>query len=31
VREVVLAHRGSVAVRSRPGVGSEFTVELPRS
>jgi signal transduction histidine kinase len=30
VREVVLAHRGTVEVRSRPGVGSEFSVQLPR-
>jgi signal transduction histidine kinase len=29
VREVVLAHHGRVQVKSRPRVGSEFSVELP--
>jgi len=29
VREVAEAHRGRVSVVSRPGVGSEFTFELP--
>lgn len=29
VREVVRAHGGTVAVRSRPGAGSTFTVTLP--
>jgi signal transduction histidine kinase len=29
VRHVVQAHSGTVTVRSRPGAGSSFTVELP--
>jgi signal transduction histidine kinase len=31
VRQIVEAHGGRIAVSSRPGEGSEFTVELPRS
>ena len=31
VREVVLAHHGRVEVKSQPGLGSEFTIELPRT
>src|SRR5439155_3294038 len=31
VQEVANAHGGQVLVDSRPGVGSEFTLELPRS
>ena len=30
VREVALAHRGRVTMNSRPGSGSEFSLELPR-
>jgi two-component system phosphate regulon sensor histidine kinase PhoR len=30
VREIVRLHHGSVAVRSRPGEGSVFSVRLPR-
>jgi signal transduction histidine kinase len=30
VRAVVEAHRGRVSVTSKPGAGSEFTVELPK-
>ncbi len=30
VRHFVIAHGGSVSVRSRPGLGSTFTVRLPR-
>jgi signal transduction histidine kinase len=30
VKAVVQAHRGRVAVISKPGEGSEFTVELPK-
>ena len=30
VQEVARAHRGRVLVDSRPGAGSEFTLELPR-
>jgi signal transduction histidine kinase len=29
-RQIVEAHRGSVAVSSAPGAGSTFTVQLPR-
>ncbi|MDQ6710260.1 MAG: PAS domain-containing sensor histidine kinase [Candidatus Dormibacteraeota bacterium] len=31
VRQVALAHDGQVGVNSRKGMGSEFTLELPRS
>lgn len=30
VRDVVAAHRGSVAVESKPGHGSKFTLRIPR-
>jgi signal transduction histidine kinase len=29
VREIAHAHGGDVAVESRPGVGSRFTLQLP--
>jgi signal transduction histidine kinase len=29
VKHVVEAHHGTVSVRSRPGAGSTFTIELP--
>ena len=31
VKAVVEAHQGHVAVASRPGAGSEFTVRLPKN
>jgi two-component system sensor histidine kinase ResE len=30
VKHTVLAHEGSVEVESRPGMGSRFTMRLPR-
>ncbi len=29
-RSIITAHGGAIDVKSRPGAGSTFTVELPR-
>ena len=29
VNEIIIAHRGTIHVKSEPGKGSEFIVEIP--